>query len=150
MDNHKPLVLSGSREVGKTTAVEIFSKEFDQYIVLNLEKEEVRQIFETSYPFQDLLTELFLYAGKEGHTGITLIFIDEIQNTPKAIALLHHFKEEASDLFVIAAGSFLETIMNRKISYPVGSVEFMMMNPVSFREFLAATGKKQKPRIFEQ
>jgi predicted AAA+ superfamily ATPase len=142
-DNRKPLVLRGSRQVGKTTAVEMFSKEFDQYISLNLEKEEERQLFETSYPFQDLLMALFFYAGKERHAGRTLIFIDEIQNAPKAIALLRYFKEEAGDLFVIAAGSLLETIMNRKISYPVGRVEYMMMHPVSFREFLAATGETQ-------
>lgn len=142
-DNRKPLVLRGSRQVGKTTAVEMFSKEFDQYIALNLEKEEERKIFETSYPFQDLLMALFFYAGKERHAGRTLIFIDEIQNTPKAIALLRYFKEEAGDLFVIAAGSLLETIMDRKISYPVGRVEYMLMHPVSFREFLGATGETQ-------
>ena len=142
-DNRKPLILRGARQVGKTTAVEMFSKEFDQYIALNLEKEEERKIFETSYPFQDLLMALFFYAGKERHLGRTLIFIDEIQNAPKAIALLRYFKEEAGDLFVIAAGSLLETIMDRKISYPVGRVEYMVMHPVSFREFLAATGETQ-------
>lgn len=121
----------------------MFSKEFDQYIALNLEKEEERKIFETSYPFQDLLMALFFYAGKERASGRTLIFIDEIQNAPKAIALLRYFKEEAGDLFVIAAGSLLETIMDRKISYPVGRVEYMMVHPVSFREFLGATGENQ-------
>jgi predicted AAA+ superfamily ATPase len=142
-DNRKPLVLRGSRQVGKTTVVEMFSKEFDQFISLNLEKEEERKIFETSYPFQDLLMALFFYARKDRNAGRTLIFIDEIQNSPKAIALLRYFKEEAADLFVIAAGSLLETIMDRKISYPVGRVEYMMVHPVSFREFLSATGETQ-------
>lgn len=146
-DNRKPLVLRGSRQVGKTTAVEMFSSEFDQYIAVNLEKEEERKIFETSYPFQDLLMALFFYAGKERKLGRTLIFIDEIQNSPRAIALLRYFKEEAGDLFVIAAGSLLETIMNRKISYPVGRVEYMMMHPVTFREFLGATGENQSLEI---
>ena len=146
-DNRKPLVLRGSRQVGKTTAVEMFSEEFDQYIALNLEREEERKIFETSYPFQDLLMALFFYAGKERKLGRTLIFIDEIQNAPRAIALLRYFKEEAEDLFVIAAGSLLETIMDRKISYPVGRVEYMMMHPVTFREFLGATGENQSLEI---
>ena len=146
-ENRKPLVLRGSRQVGKTTAVEIFSKEFDQYIALNLEREEERKIFETSYPFQDLLMALFFYAGKERKLGRTLIFIDEIQNAPRAIALLRYFKEEAGDLFVVAAGSLLETIMDRKISYPVGRVEYMMMHPVTFREFLGATGENQSLEI---
>ena len=96
-DNRKPLVLRGSRQVGKTTAVEIFSKEFDQYIALNLEREEERKIFETSYPFQDLLMALFFYAGKERKRGRTLIFIDEIQNSPRAIALLVHRIERELD-----------------------------------------------------
>lgn len=146
-DNRKPLVLRGSRQVGKTTAIEMFSKEFDQYIALNLEREEERKIFETAYPFQDLLMALFFYAGKERRLGRTLIFIDEIQNAPRAIALLRYFKEEAGDLFVIAAGSLLETIMDRKISYPVGRVEYMMMHPVTFREFLGATGENQSLEI---
>ena len=149
-DYRKPLVLRGSRQVGKTTAVEMFAKEFDQYIALNLEKEEERKIFETSYPFQDLLMALFFYAGKDRHLGRTLIFIDEIQNSPRAIALLRYFKEEAGDLFVIAAGSLLETIMDRKISYPVGRVEFMKMYPVTFREFLGATGENQSLELINR
>jgi predicted AAA+ superfamily ATPase len=149
-DYRKPLVLRGSRQVGKTTAVEMFAKEFDQYIALNLEKEEERKIFETSYPFQDLLMALFFYAGKERHLGRTLIFIDEIQNSPRAIALLRYFKEEAGDLFVIAAGSLLETIMDRKISYPVGRVEFMKMHPVTFREFLGATSENQSLELLNR
>ena len=142
-DTRKPLILRGSRQVGKTTAVELFSKDFDQFISLNLEKEEERKLFEASYPFPDLLMALFFYAKKDRHFGRTLLFIDEIQNSPKAVALLRYFKEEAGDLFVIAAGSLLETIMDRKISYPVGRVEFMMLHPVTFREFLRAAGEKQ-------
>ncbi|MBT7928508.1 ATP-binding protein [Candidatus Peregrinibacteria bacterium] len=136
--NRKSLVLRGARQVGKTTAVEMFSKEFDQYIYLNLEKSEEREIFNREYPFKDLLTTLFLYAEKKRTGGKTLIFIDEIQNSPKAIALLRYFHEEAKDLYVIAAGSLLESILDRKISFPVGRVEFMAVRPFSFCEFLNA------------
>ncbi|MBT7094257.1 MAG: ATP-binding protein [Bacteroidetes bacterium] len=136
--NRKSLVLRGARQVGKTTAVEMFSKEFDQYIYLNLEKSEEREIFNREYPFKDLLTTLFIYAEKKRTGGKTLIFIDEIQNSPKAIALLRYFHEEAKDLYVIAAGSLLESILDRKISFPVGRVEFMAVRPFSFCEFLNA------------
>lgn len=139
----KPLILRGARQVGKTTAVEMFSKQFDQYISLNLEKAEERVLFEKQYPFSDLLMAIFVYARKDRHGGRTLLFIDEIQHSPKAVALLRYFKEEAGDIFVIAAGSLLETIMNPKISYPVGRVEYMVMYPVSFREFLLASGEEQ-------
>ncbi len=61
----KPLVIRGARQVGKTTAIHLFSKQFDQYIYLNLEKEEEREIFEKTYPFPDLVSNLFIYAGKK-------------------------------------------------------------------------------------
>lgn len=140
--NRKPLVLRGARQVGKTTAVRMFSKEFDQFIYFNLEKEEERKIFEKTYPFNDLLTTLFIFAQKKRTGRKTLIFIDEIQNSPKAIALLRYFYEEANDLYVIAAGSLLESIINRTISFPVGRVEYMAMRPCSFREFLNANNEQ--------
>lgn len=148
--SRKPLILRGARQVGKTTAVNLFSKDFDQYIYLNLEKEEQREIFERKYPFADLLTTLFLFAKKQRSGGKTLIFIDEIQNSPKAIALLRYFYEEANDLFVIAAGSLLESIMGRNISFPVGRVEYMALRPCSFREFLFATNNDQLLEMLEK
>lgn len=138
----KPLVIRGARQVGKTTAIHMFSDQFDQYIYLNLEKEEERKIFEQAYPFSDLVTNLFIYAGKRRDGGKTLIFIDEIQNSPKAIALLRYFYEEAADLFVITAGSLLESILDRNISFPVGRVEYMAIHPCSFKEFLYATNNE--------
>lgn len=138
----KPLVIRGARQVGKTTAINMFSEQFDQYIYLNLEKKEDRQLFEQNYPFTDLITNLFIYAGKRRDGGTTLIFIDEIQNSPRAIALLRYFYEEANDLFIITAGSLLESIMDRKISFPVGRVEYMALYPCSFKEFLYATNNE--------
>ncbi len=140
--NRKPLVLRGARQVGKTTAVKMFSKEFDQYIYINLEKSEEREIFNREYPFKDLLTTLFIYAEKKRTGGKTLLFIDEIQSCPKAIALLRYFYEEAKDLYVIAAGSLLESILDRKISFPVGRIEFMAVRPFSFCEFLNANNSQ--------
>ena len=148
--HRKPLVIRGARQVGKTTAIDLFSKNFDQYIKMNLEKESDREIFENDYSFSDLLTALFIYAGKRRSGGRTLIFIDEIQNSSKAVALLRYFYEEANDLYVIAAGSLLESIMDRKISFPVGRVEYMVMRPCSFKEFLFATGNSQLAEMLEK
>lgn len=148
--NRKPLVIRGARQVGKTTAIDIFSKDFDQYIKLNLEKAGERQIFEKEYPFPEMLTTLFIYSGKKRMDGKTLIFIDEIQNSPKAVALLRYFFEEASDLFVVTAGSLLESILDKRISFPVGRVEYMAMRPCSFREFLFATGNEQLVEMLEK
>ena len=148
--SRKPLVMRGARQVGKTTVVDMFSKDFDQYIKLNLEKAGEREIFEKEYPFPEVLTALFIYAGKKRMGGKTLIFIDEIQNSPKAVALLRYFYEEAGDLYVITAGSLLESIMDKRISFPVGRVEFMAMRPCSFREFLFATGNEQLVEMLEK
>jgi predicted AAA+ superfamily ATPase len=147
--NHKPLVLRGARQVGKTTVVNMFAAEFDQYISLNLEREEERIIFEKHYPFTDLVTTMFIHAKKRRNGGKTLVFIDEIQNSPKAVALLRYFHEDTPDLYVIAAGSLLESIMDKGISFPVGRVEYMVMHPCSFREFLTATGNVQLNEMLE-
>lgn len=136
--------------MGKTTAIEMFSKDFDQYIYLNLEKASDRQIFEKDYPFSDLLSSMFIFAGKKRAGGRTLIFIDEIQNSPRAVALLRYFFEEANDLYVITAGSLLESIMDKRISFPVGRIEYMAMRPCSFREFLFATGNNQLIEMLEK
>jgi len=148
--NRKPLVIRGARQVGKTTAIEMFSKDFDQYIRLNLDKASEKEIFEKEYPFPDLLTALFLFAGKKRAGARTLVFIDEIQNSPRAVALLRYFYEEANDLYVITAGSLLESIIDRRISFPVGRVEYMAMRPCSFREFLFATGNSQLVEMLEK
>jgi predicted AAA+ superfamily ATPase len=147
--DRKPLVLRGARQVGKTTSVEIFSKDFDQYIYLNLEKQEERILFENNYSFNDLLMTIFLHSGKTRKKGKTLIFIDEIQNSSKAIALLRYFYEEAKDLYVITAGSLLESILDRNISFPVGRVEYMVLHPCSFREFLGAMGETESMNLLE-
>ncbi len=136
--------------MGKTTAIEMFSKDFDQYIYLNLEKASDRQLFEKDYPFSDLLSSMFIFAGKKRAGGRTLIFIDEIQNSPRAVALLRYFFEEANDLYVITAGSLLESIMDKRISFPVGRIEYMAMRPCSFREFLFATGNNQLIEMLEK
>lgn len=148
--DRKPLILRGARQVGKTTVIDLFSKNFDQYIYLNLEKDEQREIFENKYPFLDLLTTLFVYAKKKRNGGKTLIFIDEIQNSSKAISVLRYFYEEANDLFVVAAGSLLESILNRNISFPVGRVEYMALRPCSFREFLYATNNEQLVEMLDE
>jgi hypothetical protein len=145
----KPMVLRGARQVGKTTVVDMFAHEFDQYIKLNLEKQEDKALLENPYPFQDLLTTLFLISGKAREDKRTLIFIDEIQNSAKAVALLRYFYEEAPDLYVITAGSLLESILDRKISFPVGRVEYRMLYPVSFKEFLIALGDNQSVQFLE-
>lgn len=141
--NRKPLVLRGARQVGKTTLVEHFGKEFDNFLSLNLEKKEVRSLFESTDDVKQLLPLLFLYGNKKQLPGRTLLFIDEIQSSPQAVALLRYFYEESPELYVIAAGSLLENMLDKHISLPVGRVEYMALHPCSFIEFLQATGEER-------
>ena len=142
--NRKPLILRGSRQVGKTTLVNEFSKNFDNYLYLNLEKKpEAIALFEKGQEIVDLLAEIFLFCGKENKPGKTLLFIDEIQNSGTAVMKLRYFYEEKiPDLYVIAAGSLLESMLNKRISFPVGRVEYLAIRPCVFNEFLRAVGEE--------
>jgi len=138
-EKHKPLILRGARQVGKTTAVNLWSSRFDQYAYLNLELQEDRNLFENIQNFNDRLEAIFFTRQLTRKHHKTLIFLDEIQNSPQAVADLRYFYEKAKDLYVIAAGSLLESLIDRHISFPVGRVEYLMMRPLSFQEYLEAT-----------
>ncbi|MEI7597221.1 MAG: AAA family ATPase [Bacteroidota bacterium] len=148
-DDRKPLILRGARQVGKTTVVNNFSKQFDSYICLNLEKSEHKQIFENNKDINTIVDAIF-FLGKKQKNKSTLIFIDEIQNSHAAIALLRYFYEEYPKLFVIAAGSLLETLLDTHISFPVGRVEYLALRPCSFNEFLLATGNQMAAELRKQ
>ncbi|MDD4189867.1 MAG: AAA family ATPase [Mangrovibacterium sp.] len=133
----KPLVLRGARQVGKTTLVEEFAKGYGIFLNLNLEKNGDRQLFEDYDDVHELLRAIFVHKKKVIRDALTLLFIDEIQHSRKAVAILRYFYEEANHIHVIAAGSLLETVMDlRKISFPVGRIEYMALRPCSFLEFL--------------
>ena len=136
----KPLVLRGARQVGKTTLVNLFAQDFDTYIYMNLEEKENAEIFSANYSFEDLLAGIYFKANARQDSKRTLIFIDEIQNVPKAVQSLRYFYEKRPDLYVIAAGSLLESLMGEHISFPVGRVEYMALHPCTFMEFLIAIG----------
>jgi len=136
-DNRKPLVLRGARQVGKTTIVEEFAKNYDVFLHLNLEKESDRQLFESTDNVDVIIHNIFYHKKTLYQKESVLLFIDEIQFSKRAIALLRYFYEEANYIHVIVAGSLLETVIDvRIISFPVGRVEYMAVRPCSFLEFL--------------
>lgn len=137
----KPLILRGARQVGKTTLIEMFSSEFDNFIHLNLDKQKDLEIFEQNNDVQKIIQILFLRKNivLKGNASV-LVFIDEIQNSPQAVKLLRYFYEEVNHIYIIAAGSLLENILDTQISFPVGRVEFLILRPFNFQEFLMAKG----------
>lgn len=150
-EERKPLVLRGARQVGKTTLVELFAKEFDTYIYMNLEEKDNAALFANDYSFEDLFAGICLKANvPQDTTKRTLLFIDEIQAEPKAVQTLRYFYEKRPDIYVIAAGSLLESLMGRHISFPVGRVEYMALHPCTFVEFLRAMGQTVMADCIEQ
>jgi len=147
----KPLVLRGARQIGKTTVVDLFAENYAQYISLNLERERDRDIFSKYSSIDEIVQHLFFQYNKSlEKIGDTLLFIDEIQNEPQAVAMLRYFFENYPALHVIAAGSMLETLFDRGINFPVGRVEFRKMYPVSFDEFLCAMNEHQALELYHQ
>lgn len=148
--NRKPLILRGARQVGKTTLVNQFSEEYKQYIYLNLERLDHIQIFNSLNHVQDIVEALFLKFELRRDYSNTLLFIDEIQESPKAIALLRYFYEDIPELHVISAGSLLEFSLKQVQSFPVGRVSFMHLFPMNFEEFLEAMDKILAVKAFHQ
>ncbi len=148
--DRKPLIIRGARQVGKTTMINQFAKRFEQYIYLNLELPNDRSPFEQFTDIDVLVQNLFFIQNKVlSKKGSTLIFIDEIQEVPEALNILRYFYESEPDIAIIAAGSMLETLFNKNISFPVGRVEYKVLRPASFPEFLDAIGESSALNYLE-
>ncbi|GHT54017.1 ATPase [Bacteroidia bacterium] len=148
--DRKPLVLRGARQVGKTTVVRELAKEYDVYLELNLENEKERELFETGNDVHKAINDIFFYKGVKKTDKSVLLFIDEIQFSKPAVAILRYFYEKANYIHVIVAGSLLETVIDiRKISFPVGRVQYMAIRPCSFLEFLDGMGDRFDVELIE-
>ena len=140
--NRKPLILRGARQVGKTTIVKQFSHGFDAFIYLNLELKSNKNIFEKTDDIHKIINEIFIQFNIVDPSQKILVFIDEIQESQKAINLLRYFYEEYPALYVIAAGSLLEFALNDTNRIPVGRVEYLVVHPINFAEYLRKSNAK--------
>ena len=139
----KPLIIRGARQVGKTWLVEnILAQQFESFVKIDLEKRrDLHTHFSGTLEPQYLLNHLELTTGRI-IPGRTLLFLDEIQACPRAIMALRYFYEEMPELHVIAAGSLLEFAFG-EISIPVGRVQYLYMQPMTFYEYLIAIAKEK-------
>lgn len=133
----KPLVIRGARQVGKSTLVREFGREFDIFIEVNLELSDDAAIFQRT----DNVSEIWQYLCLRNHVTSSpdkrmLLFIDEIQEEPLAVAMLRYFYEKMPWLHVITAGSRLQSLLKRHISFPVARVEYLNLRPFSFIEYV--------------
>ncbi|MGM9832110.1 MAG: ATP-binding protein [Candidatus Limisoma sp.] len=142
-DIHKPVLLRGARQVGKSTAVQELSKKFDTFVEINFEKQpKYKILFEDDLDVKRIVPQISAIYGTAIKPGKTLLFLDEIQECPRAIMALRFFKEDLPELHVIAAGSLLEFALKELPTFGVGRIHSMFMYPMTFDEFLEANGQQ--------
>ncbi|MGN0854900.1 MAG: ATP-binding protein [Kiritimatiellia bacterium] len=164
-ERRKPLILMGARQVGKTWLIKEFARKWypgDTVSVNLMKSERVRKRFEDADLDPKTVTEMIsIETGKKIVPGKTLLVIDEIQESPRALTALKFFNEDMPDLAVIVAGSLLGLAVSRKkkkengkeaakASFPVGKVEFIDVPPMTFEEFLLAIGEEMKCEVLRE
>ncbi|MDR0981996.1 MAG: ATP-binding protein [Culturomica sp.] len=139
----KPLILRGARQVGKTWLLNEFGRScYAQTVYVNFEETPtLKNLFQTDYDIERIITVLQIYAKTTIDAHNTLIVFDEIQAAEGGITSLKYFCENAPQYHVIAAGSLLGMGLHSRISYPVGKVDFMDLRPISYNEFLISLGE---------
>lgn len=139
----KPLIVRGARQVGKTYSIrELGQRRFDQVVVVDLERNrDWHRVFGENLDARRILADLEVLTGTAIRPGRTLLFFDEIQVCPRALAALRYFYEEVPELHVVAAGSLLEFALG-EFPVPVGRVQFLEMHPMIFVETLWASGNE--------
>ena len=136
----KPLIVYGARQVGKTWLVQEFgSLHFSKtaYVVMT-ENTRMAALFASTTDAKTLISGLEAEVGFSIYASDTLIFLDEIQEVPKALAALKYLYEQAPQYHIIAAGSMLGVAIHAGVSFPVGKVNSLTIGPMSFAEFLRA------------
>lgn len=147
--SHKPLILNGVRQCGKTYIMKEFGKnEFQTFAYVNCDRNEnLHQIFEGGFNISKIIRGISALSGVDIIPGKTLIFLDEVQSFPLVLESLKYFCEDAPDYHVAVAGSLLGIALHSGVSFPVGKVQTMKLYPMDFEEFLMAKGEQQLLRI---
>lgn len=153
--NRKPLLLKGSRQVGKTWLLKNFGKkEFEHVVYFSLDREpDIAEIFQANKRPADIIRKLSYIAERPIEPGKTLLILDEIQTSREALDSLKYFKEDAPEYHIAAAGSLLGIYLSGmvadepknnspELTIPVGTVDILHLNPLSFSEFLYSADEK--------
>lgn len=139
--SHKPLLLRGARQTGKSTAVRHLGERFNTYVEINFEKRPAyKALFDKDLDVKRIVPLLSAMSRKTIAPGKTLLFLDEIQECPEAIMALRFFWEDMPELHVVAAGSLLEFALYELPTFGVGRIHSMYVHPMTFDEFMMANG----------
>jgi len=151
-NGRKPLVIRGARQVGKTWLMKEFARqEYPQCAYLNFESSpHLRNLFVTDFNVQRILTAISIEVGFMPSVGDTLIVLDEIQEAEGGLTALKYLYENAPKYHVMAAGSLLGVAIGNKTSFPVGKIDFLDLYPLTFMEFLEATGDQSLVQLIAQ
>jgi len=143
--SHKPLIIKGARQVGKTWLMQEFGKiEYKQTAYINFDSNErMVALFSKDLDVERLITGIGIEVGFKIDPQNMLIIFDEIQECPRAITSLKYFNENAPQYDILAGGSLLGVACHQGTGFPVGKVEFMDLYPLSFEEFSEALGEEQ-------
>jgi uncharacterized protein len=141
--DRRPLILRGARQVGKTWLMKEFGRlQFESVVYVNFEDNpRMQRLFESDLTIPRLLQGISIETGVTVDPERTLLVFDEVQEVPRALTSLKYFQENAPGTAVVAAGSLLGIALHPGTSFPVGKVEFLDLYPLSFLEFLDATGE---------
>ncbi|MCI1751218.1 MAG: ATP-binding protein [Megasphaera cerevisiae] len=148
----KPLIIEGARQVGKTWLMKEFgSKVYANTVYINFDSNSrMADLFASDLNTDRLIMGLELYAGHKIDAENTLLIFDEVQEVPRALSSLKYFYENAPQYHIICAGSLLGIALHGGTSFPVGKVDFLKLYPLSFREFLMATGNKRFTELLDK
>ena len=139
---HKPLLVRGARQVGKTKTIREFGKKFHHFIEINFEESpRLKALFSDELSPATICENIAAIYKTNIIPGKTLLFLDEIQECQEAIASLRFFYEKMPGLHIIAAGSLLEFALSEMPTFGVGRIRSLFMYPLSFPEFLAGAGE---------
>ncbi|NIM16764.1 MAG: AAA family ATPase [Candidatus Aminicenantes bacterium] len=146
----KPLLLQGTRQVGKTYLLKEFgSREFKQAHYINFEKGiDVDFLFKENFDVKRIIENISIILDKEINIEEDLLIFDEIQECPKALTSLKYFNEDMKELALCCAGSHIGVSLSKE-SFPVGQVDFLNLFPMNFEEFIMAVNKKKAELLAE-
>lgn len=150
--NHKPLIIEGARQVGKTWLMKEFGKQYyEQVVYLHFDNNpELAAVFEHDYKISRLIEAFEILSGIKINPDNTLIIFDEVQECPRALTSLKYFNEDAPQYDIIAAGSLLGLIHHEGTGFPVGKVSFLNLYPMDFFEFMKALGEERFIELIEK
>lgn len=148
----KPLIIEGARQVGKTWLMKEFGKQaYADTVYINFDSNSrMADLFSADLDTDRLIMGLELYAGRKINPENTLLIFDEVQEVPRALASLKYFYENAPQYHIVCAGSLLGIALHQGTSFPVGKVDFLKLYPLSFSEFLMATGNERFAELLKK